>query len=267
MKPLLTSIALLALAGAATAQDITVSRAGSQPPQQGPAENFTGTVRVERLFGAAEPSRVTGGLVTFEAGARTAWHTHPLGQTLIVTAGVGRVQHWGGAVQEIRKGDTVRIPPNVKHWHGASPGSSMAHIAIGEQLDGKTVEWMEKVSDAEFNAPVPGQPAPAASSGPTRAQQLVGDVAPKLAELTDNVLFGDVWARPQLARRDRSLVTVSALVAMNRPDQLRSHLALAKQNGVTEEELVEAITHLAFYAGWPSAMSAATVAKEVFQKQ
>src|SRR5690606_4880900 len=119
----------------------------------------------------------------------------------------------------------------------------------------------------DFNTPVPGQPAAAAPSGPTRAQQLVGDVAPKLAELTDNVLFADVWARPQLARRDRSLVTVSALVAMNRPDQLRSHLALAKQNGVTEEELVEAITHLAFYAGWPSAMSAAGVAKETFRKQ
>ena len=101
---------------------------------------------------------------------------------------------------------------------------------------------------------------------PSRAQQLVGDVAPKLAELTDDVLFGDVWARTQLSRRDRSLVTVSALIAMNRPDQLRSHLALAKQNGLTEEELSEAITHLAFYAGWPSAMSAAGVAKEVFRK-
>src|SRR6188474_639756 len=113
----------------------------------------------------------------------------------------------------------------------------------------------------------PASPPPAASPQQTRAQQLMGDLAPKLAELTDNVLFGDVWARPQLSRRDRSLVTVSALVALNRPDQLRSHLALAKENGVTEEELVEAITHLAFYAGWPSAMSAAGVAKEVFGKQ
>ncbi|MES2569970.1 MAG: carboxymuconolactone decarboxylase family protein [Verrucomicrobiota bacterium] len=126
---------------------------------------------------------------------------------------------------------------------------------------------MEQVSDADFNAPVPGQQSAAAPSGPTRAQQLVGDVAPKLAELTDQVLFGDVWVRPQLGRRDRSLVTVSALIAMNRPDQLRSHLALAKQNGVIEEELVEAITHLAFYTGWPNAMSAAGIAKEVFQKQ
>ena len=266
MKPLFTTLALIALAGLARAQDVTIVRAGSQPAQPGPAENFTGAVRVERLFGAVEPARATGGLVTFESGARSAWHTHPLGQILIVTAGIGRVQMWGGPIQEIRKGDTVRIPPNVKHWHGASPGSSMSHLAITEQRDNKAVDWMEQVTDSEFNAPLPGQPATAATSGPTRAQQLVGDIAPKLAELTDNVLFADVWARPQLARRDRSLVTVSALVAMNRPEQLRSHLALAKQNGVTEEELVEAITHLAFYAGWPSAMSAAGVAKEVFRK-
>jgi len=266
MKALLAlSLSLLA-AGVAAAQGITVNRAGAQPAQDGPAANFTGKVRVERLFAADTPARTAGGLVTFAAGARTAWHTHPLGQTLIVTEGVGRVQHWGGPIQEIRKGDTVRIPPNVKHWHGAAPQSAMTHIAISEHLDGKTVDWLEQVSDSDFNAPVAGQPAAPAAPGPSRAQQLVGDIAPKLAELTDNVLFADIWARPQLARRDRSLVTVSALVAMNRPDQLRSHLALAKQNGVTEEELVEAITHLAFYAGWPSAMSAAGVAKEAFRK-
>jgi len=267
MKTLTNFIALLTLVSVTTAQEITIARAGSQVAQPGPAEHFTGTVRVERLFDAAGAARATGGLVTFEAGARTDWHTHPLGQTLIVTAGIGRVQQWGGPVQEIKQGDTVRIPPNVKHWHGASPKSAMSHIAITEQQDSQAVVWMEKVGDADFNASLPGQPTPAATSGPTRAQQLVGDVAPKLAELTDNVLFGDVWARPQLSPRDRSLVTVSALVAMNRPDQLRSHLALARQNGVTEEELVEAITHLAFYAGWPSAMSAAGVAKEVFRKQ
>lgn len=265
MKSIPTLVLSLALATTMIAQEITVTPAAPQSAQLAPAENFTGVARVERLFGATEPSRVNGGLVTFEAGARTAWHTHPLGQTLIVTAGVGRVQQWGGPIQEIRKGDTVRIPPNVKHWHGASPGSSMSHLAITEQLEGKTSEWMEKVSDADFNAPVQGQADAAPASGPSRAQQLVGDIAPKLAELTDDVLFGEVWARPQLAKRDRSLATVSALIAMNRPDQLRSHLALARQNGLTEEELAEVITHLAFYAGWPSAMSAAGVAKEVFR--
>jgi 4-carboxymuconolactone decarboxylase len=113
----------------------------------------------------------------------------------------------------------------------------------------------------------PAPAAPAASAQPSRAQQLMGDIAPKLAELTDTVLFGDVWARPGLSRRDRSLVTVSALIAMNRPDQLRSHLALARQNGLKEEELIEAITHLAFYSGWPNAVAAVGVAREVFAKK
>ena len=119
---------------------------------------------------------------------------------------------------------------------------------------------------AQGSTAAPAPSAPASSAQQTRAQQLMGDIAPKLADLTDSVLFGDVWARPQLSRRDRSLVTVSALIAMNRPDQLRSHLALARQNGLTEEELVEAITHLAFYAGWPNAVAAVGVARDVFKK-
>ena len=126
---------------------------------------------------------------------------------------------------------------------------------------------MQTLSDAQVPAaPNPAAGASTSSAQSTPAQRLLGDIAPKLAELTDNVLFGDVWARPGLSRRDRSLVTVSALIAMNRPDQLRSHLALARQNGVTQDELVEALTHLAFYAGWPSAVTAASVAKEVFSK-
>jgi 4-carboxymuconolactone decarboxylase len=254
-----------ALAAIATAEDLSITRADSVTPQPGPAENFTGSVRVERLFADAGPSGTSGGLVTFDAGARTAWHTHPAGQTLIVTAGKGRVQREGGPVEEIRKGDVVSIPAGVKHWHGASPDSPMAHLAITGVLDGSAVAWREKVSDADFSAPVKGAAAAPAEAGPSRAQQLVGDVAPKLAELTDEVLFGDVWARPELARRDRSLITVSALIAMNRPEQLRSHLALAQQNGVTRKELSEVITHLAFYTGWPNAMSAAAVAKEVFK--
>ena len=149
MKSLFALSVSITAACVAAAQGVTVNRAGSQPAQDGPPANFVGKVRVERLFAADAPARTTGGLVTFQAGARTAWHTHPLGQTLIVTEGVGRVQHWGGPVQEIRKGDTVRIPPNVKHWHGASPQSAMSHIAISEHLDGKTVEWLEQVSDEQ----------------------------------------------------------------------------------------------------------------------
>lgn len=135
-------------------QSLSISRSDSRVSQPGPAANFTGSVRVEPLIQVIAPSRMSGGSVTFEPGARTAWHTHPVGQTLIVTAGVGRVQSWGGSVEEIRTGDVARIPPNVKHWHGASPNSAMTHIAILEQLDGISTEWMEKVSDAQYNAPV-----------------------------------------------------------------------------------------------------------------
>jgi 4-carboxymuconolactone decarboxylase len=255
------------------AQTIKITRSGSQPSQRGPAENFTGFVRIDPLFQANEPSRSSGARVTFAPGARSAWHSHPLGQTLIVTAGAGRVQRWGDPVEEIRQGDVVWTPPGQKHWHGAAPDSSMTHIAITEELDGKRVEWMEKVSDAQDRAPARAQrsasaaPArPGVSAQPTPAQRLIGDFSPKLVELTDNVLFGDIWERPQLSKRDRSLATVAALIALNRPDQLRSHFARARANGVTQEELIETITHLAFYAGWPNAVTAIAVAKEVFQK-
>ena len=127
-----------------------IKRIGSQPSTKGPVEWFTGTVRIDPLFQAIEPSRVAGAAVTFEPGARTAWHTHPLGQTLIVTAGCGWVQREGGPVEEIHPGDVIRFAPNEKHWHGASATTAMTHIAIQEQLNGKAVEWLEKVSDEEY---------------------------------------------------------------------------------------------------------------------
>ncbi len=127
-----------------------IKRSGSQASGKGPAEYFTGTVRVDRLFEAPEPARVLCASVTFEPGARTAWHTHPLGQTLIVTAGSGRVQRWDGPIKEIRPGDVVWIPPAEKHWHGATPTTSMTHIAIQEKLNNKTADWMEKVSDKQY---------------------------------------------------------------------------------------------------------------------
>lgn len=131
-------------------QRISITRSGSQPAIQGSAENFTGSVRVEPLFKAHEPSRTTGGRVTFEPGARTAWHSHPLGQTLIVTVGTGLIQQWGGPIEEIRQGDVVWIPPNQVHWHGAAPHSSMTHIAIQESLEGKTADWKGHVSDEQY---------------------------------------------------------------------------------------------------------------------
>jgi quercetin dioxygenase-like cupin family protein len=129
-----------------------IKRAGSQPSGRGPAEYFTGSVRVDPLFAPPDPARVAGTLVTFEPGARTAWHTHPLGQTLVVTAGCGRVQREGGQIEEIRPGDVVWFPPGEKHWHGAAPDTAMSHIAIQEKLDGTAVDWLEQVTDAQYGA-------------------------------------------------------------------------------------------------------------------
>jgi quercetin dioxygenase-like cupin family protein len=129
-----------------------IKRIGSQPSGRGPAEWFTGTVRIDPLFGATAPARAAGNAVTFEPSARTAWHTHPLGQVLIVTAGCGLVQREGGPVEAIHPGDVVWFEPGEKHWHGASPTTAMTHIAIQEALDGQTVDWMEKVSDEQYQA-------------------------------------------------------------------------------------------------------------------
>lgn len=127
-----------------------ITRAGTKPSGKGPTDWFTGTVRIDPLFNAFDPARVQGGQVTFEPGARTAWHTHPLGQTLVVTSGVGRVQRWGGPVEEIRPGDVVWFAPEEKHWHGAAPKTAMTHIAVHEVLDGKAVDWLEQVSDQQY---------------------------------------------------------------------------------------------------------------------
>jgi quercetin dioxygenase-like cupin family protein len=152
-------IAALAAAGPAmpgrTAQRMTImeiKRNGSQASSEGPADYFTGSVRIDPLFQAPEPARVRGASVTFDPGARTAWHTHPLGQTLIVTSGRGWMQAWGGPVEEIHPGDVVWFPPGEKHWHGAMPTTAMTHIAIQEALDGRVVDWMEHVSDEQHRA-------------------------------------------------------------------------------------------------------------------
>ena len=129
-----------------------IKRSGSQPSRKGPAEYFTGSVRIDPLCEAQDPARAVSARVTFEPGARTAWHTHPLGQTLIVAAGSGRIQRWGGPIEEIRPGDVIWIPPAEKHWHGASPATAMTHIAIQERLDGRTADWMEQVSDEQYGA-------------------------------------------------------------------------------------------------------------------
>ena len=136
-------------------QKIEITNTRSVAAVNAPADHFTGTAHVVALFKPNEESRASGALITFEPSARTAWHSHPLGQILIVTEGVGWVQQWGGPFQIIRKGDVVRIPPGVKHWHGATAATSISHIAIVEALDGKTVDWMEKVSDDQYQGPQP----------------------------------------------------------------------------------------------------------------
>ncbi len=270
MKPAAIVCLFVALIQAADGQpaqergEIRVFRAGEQAGAAAPAQRFTGTAHIDSAFQAPAPVRTTFARVVFQPGARTAWHAHALGQTLVVTAGRGLVQAWGAAAVEIRAGDIVWIPPGVKHWHGAARDSAMTHAALQERIEDGGVEWMEPVSDSQYEQAHQREsaaPAPAARQRPSQAA--IGDFAPKLADLTDNVLYADVWARPQLSRRDRSLATVAALIAMNRPDQLRSHLRIAVQNGLTREELIEAITHLAFYAGWPSAVTAIGVAREV----
>jgi quercetin dioxygenase-like cupin family protein len=137
-----------------------IQRNGAQASYKGPADYFTGTVRVDPLFAVPDPARVTGASVTFEPGARTAWHTHPLGQTLVVTAGCGRAQRWGGAIEEIRPGDVIWFAPGEKHWHGAAQTTAMTHIAIQEKLDGKTVDWLEQVSDEQYGGSWVERPIP-----------------------------------------------------------------------------------------------------------
>jgi len=266
----ITAMALLASAST-DAQTLGITRGASRPALPAPADNFTGGARVETLFEALDPSDASGGTVTFEAGARTAWHSHPRGQILIVTAGIGRVQRWGDPIEEIRRGDVVRIPPGQKHWHGASPQTSMTHIAITEHRDGMRVQWMEKVSDAQYNA----APSPQGQAQPPRASSqqqsttrpsgpLQQKIAPGLAALTDEVLFGDVWRRPELSPRDRSLVTITVLIATGKPAQLAGHLGRALDNGVQPREASGLLAHLAIYCGWPSVVSALDVYDQVY---
>jgi 4-carboxymuconolactone decarboxylase len=268
-----TAIALLA-AASVDAQSLVITRGGTRPVRLAPAQNFTGRAQVEMLFEARDPSHASGGLVTFEPGARTAWHTHPRGQILIVTTGVGRVQRWGDPIEEVREGDVVRIPAGQKHWHGASPQTSMTHIAISEHRYGTAVLWLEKVTDEQYGAvpstaPAPSRPeapsAPAPQSGAGRPSgPLQQKVAPGMAALTDDVLYGDVWKRSELSPRDRSLVTISALIATGKTAPLAGHLGRALDNGVQPSEASGLLAHLAVYCGWPSAVAALDAYDQVY---
>ena len=178
MKPLLAAtllaMSMMEPAGAAE-PDLKIARFGTRAVTAAPAQNFTGAVKVEMLYTPEGAERASAGTVSFSPGARTAWHSHPLGQTLVVTAGIGRIQRWGGPVEQIQVGDVVHIPAHVKHWHGAAPDSAMTHIAITEAQDGKSAEWMEQVSDTQYAA-APALVAVAPSTSPSQGQQLFGDI-------------------------------------------------------------------------------------------
>lgn len=268
MKQLLVILVMITMATTVmAAQSLGITRASSRAPRPAPPENFTGAVTVDMLFNARDPSHASGGSVTFAPGARTAWHTHPRGQILIVTAGTGRVQLWGGPIEEIRTGDVVQIPPDQKHWHGASPRESMTHLAISEHRDGVGVQWMEQVSDDQYNSQVQSaaQPQFPNSQQNTRPSGEVQQrIAPGLAALTDDVLYGDVWARTELSQRDRSLVTIAALIATGKPAQLTGHLGRALANGVQPIEASGVLAHLAIYSGWPNAVTALAVYEQVY---
>jgi 4-carboxymuconolactone decarboxylase len=301
-----SSLTLLAVATwivSLAAQTVIITRAGSRAVRPGPAANFTGDVRVEMLFEARDPSQASGGSVTFAPGARTAWHSHPRGQILIVTAGTGRVQLWGDAVQEIRAGDIVRIPAAEKHWHGASPQESMTHIAITEHRDGAVVVEPTRFvaarsqprdgfgahrhrKDGAARGPSEssaGEWRPAVRSvGPPRAS---GDLL-RLAERRVGARHlrsglyraedrhrhaagrGSAPAGSRVRRRacpecqrgiwrDRAEVHTTH---QRRRVQLDLYLRRGVESGLTREQIIEALTHLGFYAGWPKATRAITAA-------
>lgn len=279
MRAMSVWLGILIVASAAHGQTLAITRGAEREVREAPASNFTGVARVDMLFDSLVNADATAGSVAFEAGARTAWHVHPGGQTLIVTAGVGRVQRWGDAVEEIRSGDVVRIPPGQKHWHGAAPSSAMTHIAITEPRGGTSVEWLEPVTDDQYRvaprrdqSPTPAVAQPQAAQVPTPSGSgssrpsgpLQQRLAPGLAMLTDDVLYGDVWRRGELSLRERSLVTIASLIATGKTAQLTTHLGRGLDNGLLPTETSGLLAHLAVYSGWPNAVSALAVYDQVY---
>src|SRR5919206_1465583 len=203
----LSIVACLAMTG--YAQQMEISPKASRPPTRGAAETFTGTVSVTPLFSATDATRTTGGQVTFDPGARSAWHTHPAGQTLIVTAGSGWVQQWNRPKREMKPDDVIWTPPGVKHWHGATATSSVTHIAIQDNVDGKNVDWMEHVTDAQYRSDLAeNSSANGVETGATALDRYRAST------------LRDLWNRAGLAPRDRSLVTVAALIARHQTNEL-----------------------------------------------
>ncbi len=204
----------------------TITRAGSQAPSKGPAEYFTGNVTVAPQFPANAAAPYSGHLVTFEAGARSAWHTHPAGQRLVVTAGVGRTAEWGGPVQEIKTGDVIWCPPGVKHWHGASPSTSMTHLALSGTVNNQNVVWMEKVTDTQYNAEA--RPMnPTQSTNPTQA----------------------------LSAKQRAIIPIAAFTSTGEQERLKTALVEGLEAGLTVNEIKEILVQMYAYAGFPRSLN------------
>jgi quercetin dioxygenase-like cupin family protein len=223
-------------AGAAEAPVVAVHSSASLPLTTGSSENFTGTARVSSPFQAVPPGQAAGGTVTFEAGARTAWHTHPLGQTLIVTSGLGLVQQQGQAAQVIRPGDVVNIPPNVRHWHGAGPNGPMTHVAIAEKEDGISVTWQVKVTDQEYQAALDGAGVQA-SDKPMAAVR-------------------SVPTSDTLSAKQRAIPLMAAFMATSDMPRLNAALNQGLDAGLTISESKEVLVQLYAYAGFPRSLNA-----------
>lgn len=233
MQRLIVMLAALTMLASvsAEAETVVITRGGTRPIVPAPTENFTGAVRVERLFAADDSSSANGATVTFEPGARTAWHSHPRGQVLIVTDGIGRVQSWGGPVEEIRAGDVVRIPAGQKHWHGAAPGTAMSHLAVTGTADGKSVTWMEKVTDEQYGA---GRPEP----------NIVERQA--MSHATSETLSAKQQAIPLIA----------SFMAASDTARLNTALNQGLDAGLTVNEAKEVLVQLYAYVGFPKSLNA-----------
>lgn len=230
MKNTLIGLAVCAAApfvdaAAETRSEQQINRAGSQASMAGPADYFTGQVRVDPLFAASDELNASAAYVSFEAGARSAWHTHPAGQRLVVTSGIGLVQEWGKPVQQIRPGDVIVCPPGVKHWHGAAPASAMTHLAVTGSVDGKNVEWLEKVTDAQYNAGRPAAAAPAAAS-------------------------------ETLSTKQQAIPLIAAAMAVSDMPRLNAALNQGLDAGLSVSEAKEILVQLYAYSGFPRSLNA-----------
>jgi len=253
MRLLAATAVALCVAAPAAAQSIEITPTEARPSEVGSPQFFTGHVVIDPLVPATDHTRATGFHVNFAPGSRSAWHSHPAGQFLIVTSGTGWVQERGGERRQINPGDVIWTPPGVEHWHGAAGETSMSHIALQELVDGSAVEWLEHVTEEQYRSGASSGGAGSNDPPSVSTPDDLGAVSPALERYRRDVLMGDLWQRPDLSPRDRSIVTLSALIARELSAELQDHVELALENGVRPAEISEIVTHLAFYAGWGNA--------------